>query len=76
MSPNLEKCRADALKLTPNERAELAESLIASLDEPDEADAEQAWLEEADKRYQAYKQGRISSRPAEDVLRDARSAIQ
>jgi hypothetical protein len=39
MSPNLEKCRAEALKLTPTERAELAESLIASLDELEEADA-------------------------------------
>jgi len=76
MSPSLDKCRAEALKLSPTERAELAESLIASLDDLDEADAEQVWLEEADKRYQAYKQGQISARPAEDVLRDARSAIQ
>jgi putative addiction module component (TIGR02574 family) len=76
MSPDLKKCEAQALKLPPKERAVLAEHLIASLDSLDDAENERLWLEEADRRYQEFKKGNVSARPAEDVLRDARSAIE
>ena len=76
MSPDLKECEAQALKLHPKERAALAEHLIASLDTLDDAENERLWLEEADKRYQEYKKGNIPARPAQDVLRDARSAIR
>ena len=54
----------------------LAEHLIVSLDRLDDAQNEQLWLEEAERRYQAYKDGRISARSAEAVLSAARAAIQ
>ena len=76
MSPDLKACEDQALRLRPEERAILAEHLIASLDTLDDAENERLWLEEAACRYQAYKQGNIPARPAQDVLRDARSAIQ
>ena len=76
MSPDLEKCESQALKLSPKERAVLAEHLIASLDSLDDAENERLWLEQADQRYQEYKKGNISARPAEDVIRDARSAVK
>ena len=76
MSPDLEKCEAQALKLPPKERAILAEHLIASLDSLDDAENERLWLEEADRRYQEYKKGNISARPAEEVLRDAYSVVK
>ena len=75
MSPDLKKCETQALKLSPQDRAALAEHLIASLDALDEAENERLWLEEADRRYQEYKKGNIQARPAEEVLRDARAAI-
>ncbi len=76
MSPELKECEAQALKLDPKERAVLAEHLIASLDALDDAENERLWLEEAERRYQEYKKGAIQSRPAEDVLQDARAAIK
>ena len=76
MSPELKECEAQALKLHPQERATLAEHLIASLDSLDDSENERLWLEEADRRYQEYKKGNIPARPADDVLRDARSAIK
>ena len=76
MSSDFEKCEAQALGLSSKERAILAEHLIASLDALDDAENESLWLEEAARRYQGYKKGDISARPAEDVLRDARSAIR
>lgn len=63
------------MKLSLTERAALAARLIASLDDATDADHERVWLEEADRRYQAYAAGQIFSRPATDVLRDARARI-
>ncbi len=76
MSPELKECEAQALALRPQERAMLAEHLIASLDSLDDSENERLWLEEAGRRYQEYKKGNISARPAEEVLHDARLAIQ
>jgi len=76
MSHELKKCAAQALKLPLQDRALLAEHLIASLDAADDSENERLWVEEAEKRYQQYKSGNISSRPAVDVLRDARSIIR
>ena len=42
--------RQEALLLSREERAALARDLIESLDEPAAADADQAWLEEAERR--------------------------
>ena len=42
-SRTLEKVRSEALSLTESERAELAHSLVVSLDGAVDADAEHAW---------------------------------
>lgn len=76
MSPELKDCEAQALRLRPEERAALAERLIASLDALDEAENERLWLAEADRRYKEYGTGGIPARDAADVLREARSAIR
>lgn len=76
MSLNLKEYESQALNLRAKERAVLAEHLIASLDSLNDAENEQLWIEEADRRYQEYKKGNIPARLAEDVLHDARSAIK
>ncbi len=75
MSPKLDQLETQALQLPLKERAQLAERLIASLDEVDEAESERLWAEEAERRYQEYKKGNISSRPAGDLMRDARAKL-
>jgi putative addiction module component (TIGR02574 family) len=42
----LEKVRSEALRLSEEERAELAHSLVSSLDGPADADAASAWDKE------------------------------
>lgn len=42
----------EALKMSANERAEVAEQLIASLDEVPDTDVEQAWQQEVQRRLQ------------------------
>jgi len=76
MSLKLDDLETQARKLPLNERAQLAERLIASLDEMDEAESERLWADEAERRYQAYQQGNLASRPVEDVMRDARAKFQ
>ncbi|MFH0802134.1 MAG: addiction module protein [bacterium] len=46
------------------------------MDAVDDSENERLWVEEAERRYQQYKSGKVSSRPAADVLRDARSSIR
>lgn len=46
----LEEVRSEALSLSESERAELAHSLVASLDGPADRDAEQAWDAEIQRR--------------------------
>ena len=62
----------DALKLTTNERAEVAEQLIASLDEASDTDVEQAWQEEVQRRLQQIERGEVKTIPWEVVQRRLR----
>jgi putative addiction module component (TIGR02574 family) len=76
MSTNLEKIEEEAFALSAQERARLALNLIKSLDNDDDADAEGLWLQEAERRYQEYREGKLRGRPADDVFRDAFSKVR
>jgi putative addiction module component (TIGR02574 family) len=60
---------ADALRLDSAARAELAAEILASLDGPDDPDAEAAWNEEIDRRIEAIEAGKIRLEPWEQVKR-------
>jgi putative addiction module component (TIGR02574 family) len=47
-----------ALQLKPEERFTLIEGLIRSLDEPNK-EIDEIWIEEAEKRLKAYREGRL-----------------
>ena len=66
----------EVLELPPKERAKLATYLIASLEGEDEADTEAEWLEEAERRYRAYRDGKLKSKPSQQVLQDALSKLR
>lgn len=76
MSLELQEYDEQALKLSVKDRALLAEHLIASLDSIDDSENERLWVEEAERRYQEYKNGNISARPAASVIHDARARIK
>ena len=50
MSGRSQKVLGEALDLTDEERAEVALELVASLDGPRDADAEDAWVAEIERR--------------------------
>jgi putative addiction module component (TIGR02574 family) len=72
MSASTESIFIDALSLPTKERAALTEKLLLSL-EPQRGspEIEAAWKREALDRCQAYDDGKLSERPAENVLNDA-----
>jgi len=76
MALDMKEYEVSALMLPVSERAALAERLIESLDSLDDAETERLWVEEAERRYQAYKQGRLSARPAAEAVRNAQARLR
>jgi putative addiction module component (TIGR02574 family) len=68
MAKNVNELEREAKCLSLSEQAQLAQSLIASLDPGEDLDAEEAWLSEAERRYQAYREGTVTARPAAEVF--------
>jgi hypothetical protein len=67
----LKKIQHDALKITSQERAFLADRLLSSLGEDVLTDVDIAWIEEAEGRYQKYKRGNRPGISAQDVFAKA-----
>jgi putative addiction module component (TIGR02574 family) len=67
---------SEALQLPPRERARLAQRLLASLDTESDRDAEQIWLQEAERRLDELESGKVIGIPAEQVFRRARSTLR
>ena len=60
---------ADALRLEPDSRAEVAAELLASLDGPTDSDAEAAWDAEIERRIAAIEAGTVRLEPWSEVER-------
>ena len=75
MLSKIKEIEEEALRLAPSERALLAEHLISSLDDMEDPEAERLWIEEAERRYLAYKEGKVKTKPAELVFQDARLKV-
>ncbi|GAA0424946.1 hypothetical protein GCM10009133_36840 [Cocleimonas flava] len=56
-----------ALELSANERADVAEKLLSSLDSPDPR-IDELWAKEADSRVEAHKKGELKSVSDEQVF--------
>lgn len=71
MSELLEKIELEAQRLSKQERAFLADRLLSSLDEEVHNDVEEAWIAEAERRYEEYKEGKRPGSTAEEVFAEA-----
>ena len=74
MSSQLEEVEAEALKLTPEERAHLADRLLASLSE--DAEVEDDWAVEVERRVADIESGRARLVPAAEAIARARAALK
>ncbi len=68
MSPNAREVLAEALKLSPLERAELIEQILASFSFPERKAIDDRWASEAEDRIDAYERGEIKAKPASEVF--------
>jgi putative addiction module component (TIGR02574 family) len=79
MARTINQIVAEARQLSPAERADLAQQLFATLEDeaPLEAasEIEEAWLQEAERRYQSYLTGDTTSVPAAEALARVRHRL-
>ena len=75
VSPKFAQVRSDALALTEQERARLADELYGSIEEGDGTpeEIEAAWNEEIVRRVQAFERGELDSVDGEEVFRRIRA---
>ena len=71
-----ETIRREALLLPVQERAELAEQLLSSLDDLSEAEIEQLWLREAARRAEELDRGVAKCVPTDAVRRQALAMLK
>jgi putative addiction module component (TIGR02574 family) len=57
--------------LSPDEKLALVDLILTELDKPD-PEIDRIWAEEARKRWEAYKSGKVESVPYEDVMKKYR----
>ena len=57
----------EALTLKPEQKAQLVDKLLSSLDKPDK-EIDELWANEAESRIDAYEQGKIEAITLEKVL--------
>jgi len=67
MTTAAEALSAQAVKLPPEERVEVVERILDSLDEPDAA-LDALWAKEADDRLAAYRRGEVKAVALSEVI--------
>jgi len=73
---SIDELEAEALKLPPQVRAQLAGKLLESLEGLSEVENQQLWAQEAQRRNADLDARPDTARPAADVFREARSKIK
>jgi hypothetical protein len=76
MSTHFDDIERQARSLPLKEKAALARVLIEELDASIDADAEQLWIDEAQRRYDSYLKGELEALPGDDVMARARNQIK
>lgn len=77
MTSDIKEIKKKALELSNQERALLIRQLIRSLEEgAEDENADDMWIKEAEYRYNQFKQGKTSEKPADKVLKDVKTNLK
>jgi putative addiction module component (TIGR02574 family) len=68
MNAKIRALTEEARLLTPEERIELIEELLSSLN-PTDPEIDRLWAEEARDRLAAYQRGELEAKPYEEILK-------
>ena len=66
---NAQAVLEQALRLPPGEKFLIVDTLLQSLDEPDQR-LDEIWIGEAERRLAAYRKGEEQGIPLEEIFRD------
>jgi len=75
MTTQAKELTRQALELKPEERIELAETLLTSVDGFTSPEIEAAWMEEIARRMEEVEKGQAKLIPADEVHRKARAMV-
>jgi putative addiction module component (TIGR02574 family) len=70
-----EQVMSEVLALPPDQRAILADRLLESLDSPQREEIDRLWAEEAERRVQEIKTGKVKPIPGEEVFQNLRKKV-
>ena len=73
MAANFDDIMKDALSLPPGARAMLADHLLESLDTENQKRIEAIWAEEAERRMQEIREGKVQPIDGELVMKELRA---
>ncbi len=76
MSNLAEKFIEEALMLPLEDRAEIVDQLLQSLNVPTQSEIDQLWMEEAEKRISDYESKQVDKLEGENVIKEIRSRFK
>ena len=76
MPHGLKELTEQALRLPPDERVVLAESLLLTIDEKDDQVVDEAIMVELERRLQDLRDGKVKGIPAEEAFRRIREKLK
>ncbi len=76
MSHGLKELTEQALRLPPDERVVLAESLLLTIDEKDDQVVDEAIMAELERRLHDIRDGKVKGIPAEKAVRQIREKLK
>lgn len=72
MSAEVQSIVQSALLLAPADRIALAEKILESLDQADQATVDASWVQESEDRLAAFDRGELQGIPFDEAMHDLR----
>ena len=76
MPQGLKELTEQALRLPPDERVVLAESLLLTIGEKDDLLVDESIMAELERRLQDFRDGKVTGVPAEEAFRRIRETLK
>ena len=76
MPQSLKELTEEALRLPPEERVVLAESLLLTINEEHDRLVDEAIMAELERRLQDFREGKVKGIPAEEAFRRIRELLK
>ncbi|PYJ68491.1 MAG: addiction module antitoxin RelB [Verrucomicrobia bacterium] len=76
MPQDLKELTEEALRLPPEERVVLAESLLLTIDEKHDRLVDEGIMAELERRLQDFREGKVKGIPAEEAFRRIREQLK